>query len=92
VHKEIEERLAELKEKYKQLPPEKKAELERHIKRKNFLNYKKIELIKSELLRLEARRAQLELCDKEKELGLIEKKISCKKEKLLRCLDKQMIK
>lgn len=90
VNKEIEQRIAELREKYKELPPEKKAEWEHHIKKRNFLNYKKIELIKSELLRLEARRAQLELCDKEKELGLIEKKISYKKEKLLRCLGKQL--
>ncbi|MGX7139087.1 hypothetical protein RV15_GL002374 [Enterococcus silesiacus] len=90
MNKEIEQRIAELREKYKALPPEKKAEWEHHIKKRNFLNYKKIELIKSELLRLEARRAQLELCDREKELGLIEKKITCKKEKLLRYLGKQL--
>ena len=90
MHKEIEERLAELREKYKELPPEKKAEWEHHIKKKNFLNYRKIEHIKSDLLRLEARRAQLELCDKEKELSIIEKKINCKKEKLLRYLGKQI--
>lgn len=90
MHKEIEERLAELREKYKELPPEKKAQWERHIKKKNFLNYKKIEHVKSDLLRLEARRAQLELCDREKELSLVEKKISCKKEKLLRYLGKQI--
>lgn len=90
VKKEIKQRMAELREKYQELPQKKKAELDDHIKKKNFLNYKKIELIKSELLRLEARRAQLELCDKEKELELIEKKITCKKEKLLRYLGKQI--
>jgi hypothetical protein len=90
VNKEIDQRIAELKEKYKTLPPEKKAAWERHIKRRSFLDYKKIELIKSDLLRLEARRAQLELCDKNKDLKLIEKKINCKKEKLLRYLGKQI--
>lgn len=90
MYKDVEQRIAELREKYQDLSPEKKAEWEKHIKKKNFLNYKKIELIKLELLRLEARRAQLELCDKEKEMDLVEKKINCKKEKLLRYLGKQM--
>ncbi|WP_336576921.1 hypothetical protein [Candidatus Enterococcus mansonii] len=58
--------------------------------KRNFINYKKIELVKSDLLRLEARRAQLELCEKGKELELVEKKINCKKEKLLRYLGKQI--
>lgn len=90
VNKDVEQRIAELREKYQDISPEKKAEWEKHIKKRNFLNYKKIELVKLELLRLEARRAQLELCDKEKELDLIEKKINCKKEKLLRYLSKQI--
>lgn len=90
VNKDMEQRIAEMREKYQSLSPEKKAEWERHIKKRNFLNYKKIELIKLEILRLEARRAQLELCDRGKELGVVEKKINCKKEKLLRCLGKQI--
>ncbi len=41
----------------------------------------KIELIKGELLRLEARRAQLELCERSSELEEVEKKIILKKKK-----------
>ncbi|WP_084387059.1 hypothetical protein [Enterococcus rivorum] len=88
--KEFEQRLADLKEKYCELPSEKKAEIERHIKKKNFLNYKKIELIKKDLLRLEAKRAQLELCDRNKERNQVEEKIRLKKEKLLKCITKQI--
>lgn len=42
----------------------------------------KIELIKGELLRLEARRAQLELCERSSELEEVEKKIILKKKKI----------
>lgn len=87
---ELEQRIAKLKEQYTLLPCEKKIEFKQKLKKRNFLNYKKIELIKAELLRLEAKRAQMELCEKEKDLALIEEKIRCKKEKLLSYLDRQV--
>jgi len=87
VSKEFEERIAELKLKYQALPEAKKQDLKEHAQKRNFLRYRKIERIKSELLRLEARRAQLELCERGLELAELEKKIILKKEKLLRCIN-----
>lgn len=84
--KEFEECIAELKKKYQALPEEKKQKFADHAQKRNFLRYKKIELIKGELLRMEARRAQLELCDRGNELEELEKKIIHKKQKLLKCL------
>ena len=75
---EFEKCVADLKKKYQ-------AE---RMQKKNFLRYKKIELIKGELLRLEARRAQLELCERSSELEEVEKKIILKKKKLLKCFDR----
>lgn len=90
MNKDFEQRVTDLQDKYRELPTEKKAELEHHVKKKNFLNYKKIELIKKDLLRLEAKRAQLELCDRSKELACVEQKIHLKKEKLLKCTKKKI--
>jgi hypothetical protein len=87
VSKEFEEYIAELQKKYQALPEAKKQALKEHTHKRNFLRYKKIELIKSELLRMEARRAQLELCDRGVELKELEKRIILKKEKLLKCLN-----
>lgn len=90
MNKDFEQRLSELQNKYRELPIEKKAEFDHHMKKKNYLNYKKMERIKKDLLRLEAKRAQLELCDRSKELTCLEEKIRLKKEKLLKCINKQM--
>ena len=90
VSDEFEQYMIKLKEQYSLLPCEEKMELKQKMKKRNFLNYKKIEIIKAELLRLEAKRAQMELCEKEKDLALIEAKIRCKKEKLLKYLDKHV--
>lgn len=52
----------------------------------------KIELIKGELLRLEARRAQLELCERSSELEEVEKKIILKRKNYLNVLIGKSIK
>ncbi len=62
------------------------------MQKKNYLRYKKIELIKGELLRLEARRAQLELCERSSELEKVEKKIILKRKNYLNVLIGKSIK
>lgn len=60
----------------------KKRGWENKVRKKSFIDYKKIEALKFDLLRLESRRAQLKLIDDEKKLALIERKIYSKREKL----------
>ncbi|EGO9489463.1 DUF479 domain-containing protein, partial [Enterococcus faecalis] len=67
VSEEFEKCVADLKKKYQAIPEEKRQHFAERMQKKNFLRYKKIELIKGELLRLEARRAQLELCERSSE-------------------------
>ena len=88
VSEEFEKCVADLKKKYQAIPEEKRQHFAERMQKKNFLRYKKIELIKGELLRLEARRAQLELCERSSELEEVEKKIILKKKKLLKCFDR----
>ncbi len=82
---EFEKCVADLKKKYQAIPEEKRQHFAERMQKKNFLRYKKI---KGELLRLEARRAQLELCERSSELEEVEKKIILKKKKLLKCFDR----
>lgn len=75
---EFEKRVADLKRNIKQSLKKNDNTLQNVCKRK--ISYAtKIELIKGELLRLEARRAQLELCERSSELEEVEKKIILKK-------------
>lgn len=90
VDKEIEKRIAELKKQYQALPQGKKEEIKNDLKRRNFIDYKKVEMIKAELLRLEAKRANLELCEQNQKLTNLEKKIQHKKEKLAKCLGRNL--
>ena len=84
---EFEKCVADLKRNIKQSLKKNDNTLQNVCKRK--ISYAtKIELIKGELLRLEARRAQLELCERSSELEEVEKKIILKKKKLLKCFDR----
>ena len=84
---EFEKCVADLKRNIKQSLKKNDNTLQNVCKEK-FLTLQKIELIKGELLRLEARRAQLELCERSSELEEVEKKIILKKKKLLKCFDR----
>ena len=75
---EFEKCVADLKRNIKQSLKKNDNTLQNVCKRK--ISYAtKIELIKGELLRLEARRAQLELCERSSELEEVEKKIILKR-------------
>ena len=74
---EFEKCVADLKKKYQAIPEEKRQHFAERMQRK--ISYAtKIELIKGELLRLEARRAQLELCERSSELEEVERKLFLK--------------
>ena len=75
---EFEKCVADLKRNIKQ-SLKKTTTLCRTYAKEKFLTLQKIELIKGELLRLEARRAQLELCERSSELEEVEKKIILKR-------------
>ena len=83
---EFEKCVADLKRNIKQSLKKNDNTLQNVCKRK--ISYAtKIELIKGELLRLEARRAQLELCERSSELEKLKRKLFLK-EKLLKCFDR----
>ena len=88
---EFEKCVADLKKKYQAIPEEKRQHFAERMQKK--ISYAtKIELIKGELLRLEARRAQLELCERSSELEEVEKKIILKKKNYLNVLIGKSIK
>ena len=88
---EFEKCVADLKRNIKQSLKKNDNTLQNVCKRK--ISYAtKIELIKGELLRLEARRAQLELCERSSELEEVEKKIILKKKNYLNVLIGKSIK
>lgn len=88
---EFEKCVADLKRNIKQSLKKNDNTLQNVCKRK--ISYAtKIELIKGELLRLEARRAQLELCERSSELEEVEKKIILKRKNYLNVLIGKSIK
>lgn len=66
----------------KEIAEIKKRGWENNVRKKNFIDYKKIKALKFDLLRLESRRAQVKLVDDKKKLAIIERKIYMKREKL----------
>ena len=54
---EFEKCVADLKKKYQAIPEEKRQHFAERMQKKNFLRYKKIELIKGELLRFSTTRS-----------------------------------
>lgn len=82
----FDEKLAQLHEKYAALTMEERRELLEQIKHKNVLKYRKLERMKHDLLRMEARRAQLSLEDDPEELAAFEEKILEKKAAFLKIL------
>ncbi|GCF92760.1 hypothetical protein NRIC_06510 [Enterococcus florum] len=83
---EFEERMQQLHAAYKEFSPEERKYLLQQIKRNNFLLFRKTERIKHDLLRMEARRAQLSLDENSEELSQLEDKIIAKKTVFLKCL------
>ncbi|MGM0124484.1 hypothetical protein IGI37_001862 [Enterococcus sp. AZ194] len=83
---EFEMRKQQLKEKYEAMSPIERKELKRLLKQKNLLAYRHGERIKRELLRLEARRAQMACEHDNTQLSEIEERIIQKKEQFLKIL------
>lgn len=79
----FEERKQQLHDKYCELTLEERRQLKERIKRKNVLLFFRLERMKHDLLRLEAKRAQLESEGKESELNQTEEKILVRKEEFL---------
>lgn len=85
--KEFEEHLREIHEKYGRMSVEQRRQALGQIKHRNIFAYHKLERIKHDLLRMETRRAQLELEDDPKQLADLEAKILGRKELFLKLLN-----
>lgn len=75
----FEEKMRLLHQEYGHYTVEERRRLLEEMRRKNILTFRKIERLKHDLLRLEAKRAQLRLSGNEKELALLEKRMLEKK-------------
>lgn len=82
----FDEKLAQLHAQYTSMTMEERRELLEEIKHKNLLKYRKLERMKHDLLRMEARRVQLSLEDDPEELAAFEEKILEKKAAFLKSL------
>ncbi|MGM0212537.1 hypothetical protein [Enterococcus sp. AZ109] len=85
---EFDERMRSLHAEYLDCSPEERKFIKQYMKKNNLLLYRKTERMKHELLRMEAKRAQLSLDGKSKELTELEKKIIDKKTEFLKILAK----
>lgn len=86
----FDEKLQELHQRYSGLTMEERRELMDKIKHKNLLKYRKMERMKHDLLRMEAKRTQLEMEDNQKELSDCESRILEKKEAFLKLIHDQV--
>lgn len=84
--KNFDEKLRELHTRYSAMTMEERRELMDKLKHKNILKYRKMERIKHDLLRMEAKRTQLEMEDNQKELVECESRILEKKEAFLKLI------
>ncbi|MCD1023571.1 MULTISPECIES: AAA family ATPase [Enterococcus] len=84
--KDFETQLNLLRTKYGSLTMAERRRILEKVRRKNLFSYRKLERLKHELLRLEAKRAQLELEEEPGELTELEQKIVARKEIFLKLL------
>lgn len=84
--KDFEARLSALKEQYKQLTPEELKNKKNELKHGNPLLYYRCQRAKHELLRLEAKRTQMQIDGNNTELTEVEDKILEKKKNWLETL------
>lgn len=85
---EFGERMRQLHDEYLNCSPEERKLIKQYMKKNNVLLYRKTERMKHELLRMEAKRAQLSLDEDSKELAELEKRIIDKKTDFLKILAK----
>lgn len=85
---EFGERMRQLHDEYLNCSPEERKLIKQHMKKNNVLLYRKTERMKHDLLRMEAKRAQLSLDEDSKELAELEKRIIDKKTEFLKILAK----
>ncbi|MBL1230775.1 hypothetical protein IW492_16220 [Enterococcus sp. BWB1-3] len=77
--KEFKERIIKLKNQYPELSLEEKKEQKKLLKKRNKIAYHRCEMMRHEILRLEAKRSQLLLEGNEEQVAEIEDKILEKK-------------
>lgn len=85
---EFDKRMKALHQEYGNLTPEERKLIKQKIKKINVLTSRKLDRIKHELLRMEAKRAQLSLDEDSKELAELEDRIINKKREFLKLLFK----
>lgn len=85
---EFDERMRNLHAQYLDCSPEERKFIKQYMKKNNLLLYRKTERMKHDLLRMEAKRAQLSLDGESKELTELEKRIVDKKTEFLKILAK----
>lgn len=76
----------QLQEQLSDFKPAEKKEIREYLQKKNPLLFYRFERLKHELLRMESKRAQLEIEKNEKELKLLNQRILLKKELFLKLL------